>query len=188
MILGAYCIHNSWNCFVFLNFVDFNAAKELLKASDAAVNAITSVGWVGILVACVVATLTKHHVTWWWIGAFFNIAAPIMRFFVAKEGGVIGVIVSNFISGLAFGLFSTWPVMLAALWPQEKRAYINAIASLSNYVGGALGVVLIPLVASTGPDLSKFLKIQAIFSVVPFGKTRPRSREENIDLCRFAGS
>jgi len=167
MILAAYCVHNAWNCFVFLNFLDFDAAKVLLKTSDSAVGAITTLGWVGILVAVVVATQTRLHMSCWWVGAFFNILAPIIRYFLAKDGSVAGVIITNFVAGLAFGIFSTWPVMLAAMWPQDKRAYITAIASLSNYVGGALGVLIIPAVANSGPSLENFLKIQAIFSFVP---------------------
>ena len=112
----AYSIHNAWNCFVFLNFVDDGAARQLMGASEGEIATITSLGWVGIFLGAIVATFTRKHLTMFWVGAAFNIFAPILRYFVCES--VFGVIVSNVIAGLSFGVFSTWPVMLAAMWPQ----------------------------------------------------------------------
>ena len=59
--------------------------------------------------------------------------------------------------------------MLAGLqWPEERRTVVTAVASLSNYVGGAAGVLFMPAVATSAPALLEVFRLQA-FACVPLG-------------------
>lgn len=40
--------------------------------------------------------------------------------------------------------------MLSLMWDEDFRPFITAVASLSNYTGGALAVVIIPVIAKDG--------------------------------------
>jgi hypothetical protein len=169
-VLVAYMVHNFWNCWVFLNFVNFDAAKALLNATDGQIGLITTMGWLGILSTVPVVVITKNHTQWLYIAGVLNCLAPVARAFAAAAGSATLVIVTNFVAGMGFGILSAWPAMLAAMWPEEQRTVVTAVACLSNYVGGAAGVVIIPLVAYDSETLLSFLYVQAVFAAVPFGE------------------
>lgn len=69
--------------------------------------------------------------------------------------------------GSAFGVLGVWPAMLAAVhWREHRRALVIAIAGLSNYVGGAAGVLFFPTFANTADELLNVFRIQAFASAV----------------------
>jgi len=147
-----------------------SVTKKVLNASEAEVDMIITMGWLGMLLTVPIATLIKDHGKWFWIAACANVAVPIVRYFAALMANVKIVIATNFVAGMSAGIFSTWPVMLAAMWPGDERAYINAVASLSNYAGGAIAVLMIPVVAVDPGTLKFFLLVQAFFSAGPLGE------------------
>lgn len=50
-------------------------------------------------------------------------------------------------------------------WPPRLHAFVIAVASLSNYVGGAAGTVAMPLIADDAASLLHCLRMQAFLSV-----------------------
>jgi MFS family permease len=143
--------------------------QALLNADDSQIGLITSFGWLGILTTIPVVILTKDHTTWLFVAGFLNCAAPIARAFAASAGSATAVIATNFVAGMGFGILSAWPAMLAAMWTEEHRTVVTAAACLSNYVGGAAGVMIIPMVAYDAETLRSFLIVQAWVAAVPFG-------------------
>ena len=106
------------------------------------------------------------------IGGLLNATAPMLRYAAVACSGwdpaarYSAVLVSSFVQGAAFGLIGAWPATLAALqWPARRRVVVTAIASLSNYVGGALGTVAMPLIASTPSSLLSCFYVQALAGV-----------------------
>lgn len=43
--LGVFCLHNAFNCWMFLNFTNFAPAEQLLGADAQQVAFITTAGW-----------------------------------------------------------------------------------------------------------------------------------------------
>ena len=171
-VLFAFSCHNAWNCWCFVNFTDYGPAAELLHVSSAEVGSITMAGWIGILVALPVVTVcTKRRRLLLFIGGAVNVAAAPARYFAAQyagqtRSGYYAIVASNAAIGMAFGILSAWPPMLASqMWPKPARTTVTAIASLSNYVGGAVGTVCMPAIATSGDRLLYIFKIQAIVSI-----------------------
>ena len=98
-----------------------------------------------------------------------NVGPPVLRYWAALRGSYELVALSNFLQGAAFGVLGAWPAMLAALqWPEEKRTLVTAVASLSNYVGGAAGVTFMPAMADTASKLLEIFRWQSYISVLLF--------------------
>ena len=161
-VIVVFSLHNAWNCWVFLNFTNFGPAEELLGVGDAEIAFITTIGWIGILTSVPVVTVCTWHRTLLFAAGLMNVGPPALRYFAAVQGNYELVVLSNFLQGTAFGVLGAWPAMLAALqWPQEQRTLVTAVASLSNYVGGAAGVTFMPAMADTAPKLLEIFKIQS---------------------------
>ena len=136
---------------MFLNFTSFKPAEELLGVSESQVGFITTAGWLGILLMLPVVTLCTWHRSLLFFAGVLNVGAPVMRYFAARGGNYPVVAFTNFLQGASFGVIGAWPPMLAAMqWPQQRRALVIAVASLSNYVGGAVGVVFFASVSASG--------------------------------------
>eukprot|EP00040_Diaphanoeca_grandis_P019433 m.102639 g.102639 ORF g.102639 m.102639 type:complete len:507 (+) comp27425_c0_seq1:377-1897(+) len=163
LTLVVFSLHNGWNCFVFLNFVNYKPAREMLNTTDSEIGLINTMGWVGILCGTPVVTLWPQSYArlLLFIAGSLNCGAPVMRYFGAMAGSGDVMVATQFLQGAAFGVIGAWPAMLARLqWPKRRRTLVTAIASLSNYVGGALGTLLMPTIASTAPELLHVLWIQ----------------------------
>jgi hypothetical protein len=147
----------------------------LLGASAAQVGFITTAGWLGILTTLPIVTVCPWHRTLLALGGLLNVGAPILRYYAAARyaPGVPGVVpgvpgaydlvaLSNALQGAAFGVLGAWPPMLAAMqWPARRQALVIALASLSNYVGGALGTVAMPAIAGSAEQLLGVFERQA---------------------------
>jgi hypothetical protein len=170
LILVVFSLHNAWNCWVFLNFTNFGPAEELLGVGDAEIGFVTTIGWLGILSTVPLVTLWQgDHRTLLFAAGLMNVAPPVLRYFAAVQGSYQLVVLSNFLQGSAFGVLGAWPAMLAALqWPEERRTLVTAIASLSNYVGGAVGVSFMPAMADTAPKLLEIFRVQSYVAAVLF--------------------
>ena len=170
LILVVFSMHNAWNCWVFLNFTNFRPAQQLLNASAAQIGFVTTVGWLGILSTVPLVTLWQgDHRTLLFVAGVMNVAPPVLRYCAALKRNYELVAVSNFLQGGAFGVLGAWPAMLAALqWPEERRTLVTAIASLSNYVGGAAGVTFMPAMADTAPRLLEIFRVQSYIAGVLF--------------------
>jgi len=153
---------------VFLNFANFDAAKALLHADDSQIGLITTMGWVGIVSTIPIVVFTKEHKQWLFIAGFLNCAAPVARAFLAAQGSATGIIATNFVAGMGLGVLTIWPPMLAAMWAEEHRAVVTAAACCSMYLGGAAGVMIIPLLAYDAESLQAFLAMQACVAALPF--------------------
>eukprot|EP01043_Picozoa_sp_COSAG02_P028918 COSAG02_NODE_1776_length_10963_cov_3.430136_4_plen_402_part_00 len=154
---------------VFLNFTNFGPAEELLGVGDAEIGFITTIGWLGILATVPLVTVCTWHRTLLFAAGLMNVAPPALRYFAAVRGNYELVALSNFLQGSAFGVLGAWPAMLAALqWPEEQRTLVTAVASLSNYVGGAAGVTFMPAMADTAPKLLEIFKVQSYVAALLF--------------------
>jgi hypothetical protein len=168
-ILVVFSLHNAWNCWVFLNFTNFGPAEELLGVGDADIGFVTTIGWLGILSTVPVVTVCTWHRTLLFAAGVMNVGPPVLRYWAALRGSYELVALSNFLQGAAFGVLGAWPAMLAALqWPEEKRTLVTAVASLSNYVGGAAGVTFMPAMADTASKLLEIFRWQSYISVLLF--------------------
>jgi hypothetical protein len=157
---------------VFLNFTNFGPAKALLGVTDEKIGAITTVGFLGILFALPFATGCRWHRTLLVAGGLLNATAPMLRYAAVVCPGwgaatrYSAVLVSSIVQGAAFAVIGAWPATLAALqWPARQRVVVTAVASLSNYAGGALGSVAMPLVANTPAALLGCFRLQALAGV-----------------------
>jgi hypothetical protein len=164
-ILAVFSLHNAWNCWVFLNFTNFGPAEELLGVGDAEIGFITTVGWLGILSTVPLVTVCTCHRMLLAAAGLLNVVPPVLRYFAALHGSYKVVALTNFLQGGSFGVLGAWPAMLAALqWPEERRTLVTAVASLSNYVGGAAGVLFMPAMADTKEHLLDIFYVQAWIS------------------------
>ena len=162
--LLAYCVHNGWNCWVFLNFTNAQPAVEALHVDNASVSAITAVGWLGILAAVPLVPLCPagHQRRLLVVAGLLNALSPVLRYYGARRGNFPLVLCTNVLQGGAFGILAAWPPVLAvAQWPERRHALITAVASLSNYVGGAAGTIAMPLLAPDAAGLLRTLRLQA---------------------------
>ena len=129
LFLGVYALHNAWNCWTFLNFSNFEPAKELLAATDEQIGFITTVGWLGICSTLPVVALCSWQRALLVVACLANALAPIVRYFAASacyhDGGHDAlacsyalVALSNYVQGAAFGVLGAWPSLLGAQWPE----------------------------------------------------------------------
>jgi len=165
-VLFVYCIHNAWNCWVFLNFTNVKPASELLGVSEVQISAMLTAGWVGILSTIPLVTVCTWHRTLLVAAGIVNACAPVLRYSAAtaaaSHGSLNVVIFTNWLMGAAFGIIGAWPPMLAAMqWPSSRHSLVTAVASLSNYAGGAAGVALMPLIAASPSALLEAFRWQA---------------------------
>ena len=173
-VLVVYAVHNAWNCWVFLNFTNFGPAQQLLGVGEREVGLLTTVGFLGILAALLVATLSSWPRAVLVIGGVLNATAPMLRYIAVSSGWSHStryacVLASSFLQGNAFGLIGAAPAMLAALqWPERLRSFVIAVASLSNYVGGAAGTAAMPVIAGDAASLLRCFRWQA-YASVPLG-------------------
>jgi len=165
IILSVFSLHNAWNCLVFLNFSNYGPGEALFGVGEGEIGLITTLGWVGILSSLPVVTLCRWHRLLLFAAGLLNTLAPIARYVAAEYESYLVVLLTNFAQGAAFGVIGAWPPMLAMQWPEERRTLVTAIAALSNYVGGAAGVVFMPLMATDGPSLLGVFRFQAYISV-----------------------
>jgi hypothetical protein len=172
----VFSIHNGYNCFTFLNFTNFAPAAALLNITEPEVGLITTVGFIGILATLPAVALCRWHRTLLLFSGILNATAPILRY-VAASGDDWSrtlrfqcILLSNFLQGGAFGVLGAWPAVLAAQWPTHRRTLVTAITSLSNYVGGSIGTLTMPLVANSAGSLLGVLRVQA-FASIPLSLT-----------------
>ena len=153
--------------FTFLNFTNYEPAEELLGVGNSAVGLLTTGGLLGILSAVPLVPICRWHRTLLFVGGGLNVAAPVVRYLGAQQKSYAWVLASNVMQGNAFGIIGAWPPMLASLqWPERRHALVIAIASLSNYVGGAIGTLATPAVASSAASLLYLFKIQIYISAM----------------------
>lgn len=114
-----------------------------------------------------IAVACSWHRSLLGVAGFLNVLAPVVRYFAAQAGAYEVVLLTNFLLGNAFGVLGVWPAMLAAVhWREQRRAVVIAIAGLSNYVGGAAGVLFFPTFANTAEELLNVFEVQAYVSIV----------------------
>jgi hypothetical protein len=170
LILVVFSLHNAWNCWVFLNFTNFGPAQKLLGVDRAHIGLITTAGWLGILSTVPLVTLwQRDHRTLLFGAGVMNVVPPVIRYVGALHRSYALVLASNFLQGSAFGVLGAWPAMLASLqWPEERRTLVTAVASLSNYVGGAAGVTFMPVMADTATKLLEIFRVQSYVAAMLF--------------------
>lgn len=79
---------------------------------------------------------------------------------MCADGVYEWMVITNFLQGAAYGVIGAWPPMLAVLLvPPRHQTAVTAVASLSNYVGGAAGVVFMPAVATTSSALLQIFQV-----------------------------
>ena len=172
LFLTVYALHNAWNCWTFLNFSNFEPAKELLAATDAQIGSVTEVGRLGICSTPPVVGVCSWQRSLLVVVCLANALAPMVRFFAATacyhDGGHDAlacsyalVAVSNFVQGAAFGVLGAWPSLLGAQWPDERATLVTAISSLANYVGGAAATLYMPTRVTTASALLQLFQQQA---------------------------
>ena len=173
VVLAVFVLHNAWNCWCFLNFTNAAPAVALLGVSTRQVGMITAAGWCGILTSLPMVTLiTKRHRSLLIVAGLVNACVPVARYYCAnptwaKGSGFTLIVGSNWLMGAAFGVIGVWPPMLAAImWPKRRHTLVTAVGALSNNVGGAFGVALMPVIASTPQALLNTLQIQA-YAAIP---------------------
>jgi len=167
-VLIVFCLHNSWNCWVFLNASsDVEAAKELFGLNDSEVGTLNTVGLLGIGFLLPVATVCKWPRALLWFGGIINVASPILRYYGAKSGSYWLVVATFAGNGMAYGVIGVWPPILAVTFAREERhAVVTAVALLSNWLGGAMAAIITPLVSrGQGDGLLALLEGQAYVSV-----------------------
>ena len=161
LILVVFVLHNGWNCFVFLDFAAFPPAIDLLHIDNGKVGLLGTMGWIGILLLLPVLTVCTWHRTLLFIAGAVNALAPALRYYAAVQKNYPVMVLSSVLVGAAYGVIGAWPPMLArVLFPKRRWAVVIAIASLANYFGGAVGVLLLPAIVSTGDDLLNVLYVQ----------------------------
>ena len=116
------------------------------------------------------------------IAGFLNVLAPAIKYLAADPTILVNFLhvdpevfaairgptlwVSQFLQGAAYGVIGAWPAMLAMLqWPRRMHTGVIAVASLSNYIGGAVGVLVVPLKAPDAIQLQTLLRIQTFVCV-----------------------
>eukprot|EP00854_Cymbomonas_tetramitiformis_P009188 gene9188-10888_t len=157
VVLLVYSLHNAWNCWVFLNFANYAPVERLLRVGEPEVGFINTAGFLGILITLPLVTICRRRRLLLFLAGLLNTAAAVIRYFAAVQGNYLVVVASNLFSGAAFGVLGAWPPLLAAAWPVKRRTVVTAVASLSNYVGGAVGGFCIPLVAADSAALLRLL-------------------------------
>ena len=166
-VLTVFSLHNAWNCFTFLNFTNYAPTEELLGVDSSAVGLLTTVGWLGILSGVPLVPACRWHRSLLFTGDALNYLAPVHRFFAARPKSYAWVFISNLMQGHAFGIIGAWPPLLASLqWPERRHALVTAIASLANYVGGAVGTLAMPAIADSAGTLLTLFEAQAYISAV----------------------
>jgi hypothetical protein len=160
----------AYNCFTFLNFTNPDPAAALLRISSEQVGFITTVGFMGIFFTLPLVTVCRCHRTLLVFAGVLNAAAPVLRYVAAANEDLLyvpqsmryqAVLMSSFFQGNAFGIIGAWPAVLATEWPLRRRTFVTAIASLSNYVGGAIGTLSMPLIAGDASALLGVFRAQA---------------------------
>jgi len=168
LIIVTFSLHNAYNCWFFLNFTNFKPAESLYQVSEADIGLITTAGWIGIIVGLPLL-VTKWHRSMLLFSGFLNTAPSLLRSYVSHNlsefHGVDIVILTNFLAGVSFGVLGAWPAMLASQWPQEWRATITAICSLSNYAGGTAAVLTMPLIADEADGLLRVFEYQSYIAI-----------------------
>ena len=176
--LLVYSLHNGWNCWVFLNFTNFGPAKTLLGATDREVGFITTMGWIGILSTLPIVAVCSWQRALLVAACLVNTLAPVLRYVTADlcysahaHGSQQGcsyplIVLSSYLQGAAFGVLGAWPSLLGAQWPPEQRTLVTAVASLSNYVGGAAGTTYMPACVASASALLGLFRWQAAVSSV----------------------
>lgn len=172
-VLAVFSMHNAFNCFAFLSFADYTPAKEIFHDSghgtDEDVGFINTMGWVGILSTLPVVSAVESRGLLVAAG-LANTGAPVLRYLGARASNYPMVVAAQFLQGAAFGVIGAWPALLARLqWPAPARTIVTAVASLSNYIGGAIGVVVMPSIAPSGTALVAVLLLQCYVAAGLFG-------------------
>eukprot|EP00947_MAST-08B_sp_MAST-8B-sp1_P000338 g338.t1 len=167
LCLVVFSLHNGFNCFVFLNYVNYAPARALLNATDSEVGFVNTAGWIGILSGIPLVTVCRWHRTLLFLAGAAQCAAPVARYLGAASVPV--AVATQLMVGAAFGVIGAWPAMLARLqWPRHRRTLVTAIAALSNYVVGSLGTAIMPSIASTGPALHQVFFAQCFIAAFLF--------------------
>ena len=165
VVLIVFALHNAWNCWTFLDFTNFEPAEELLKVGSSDIGVLQTVSWLGILVVVPIPGFVPAKWQRALLVAFslVNALAPVMRYVGAIHANLPVVAVSSFLQGAAAGVIIVWPpILAAAMWPERQRPVVIAIAGLSNYIGGAAGVALMPVIAASADSLLDMLQAQAL--------------------------
>eukprot|EP00041_Stephanoeca_diplocostata_P037661 m.1433435 g.1433435 ORF g.1433435 m.1433435 type:complete len:452 (-) comp25080_c0_seq11:4744-6099(-) len=161
LVLISFTLHNAFNCWCFLNFANFKPVEDLMHVTAHDVAFMTTIGWIGILSTLPIVTVCSYRRVLLCIGGLLNIAAPVTRYIGAVNGSEPLVTFSQWLIGAAFGIIGAWPPLLASLqWEKKHHTLITAIASLANYVGGAIGTIVIPEIAKTSSGLLHLLRLQ----------------------------
>ncbi|GMH47875.1 hypothetical protein TrVE_jg8970 [Triparma verrucosa] len=163
LTLLTFTLHNSFNCWFFLNFTNFPPAQSLLSLTEQQVGSITTAGWLGILSTLPLVTLCTYHRTLLFLSGLLNILPPFLRYYTSlnqTSSTYTLICLSNFLAGSSFGIIGAWPAMLAQQWGEGERAGITAAASLANYAGGAVAVVFVPVLAGDGEGLLRMFEYQ----------------------------
>jgi len=167
-VIGVFSLHNAWNCFVFLDFNEYEYVKDLLNINDSQVGFINSMGWVGIISTLPLVTVCKWPRALLLIAGLINAFSPALRFYAAKTKSYSLMWVSSLAIGSVYGVIGAWPPLLASLMlPHRPESWtlVTAIASLANYAGGAIGTSLLPAIINSADDLVEVLRMQTLIGI-----------------------
>ena len=120
-------------------------------------------GWFGILSTVPLVTICTWHRSLLFVVGFINAAAPALRYHAAVTKNYPVMVVSSFAVGSVYGVIGAWPPLLARLlFPSSPNRWtlVTAVASLANYLGGAVGTTLLPAVINNADDLLHVLELQ----------------------------
>ena len=161
VVLATFSLHNGWNCWMSMNFVNFAPGMELLGVDEPTIGIINACGFLGILAGVPAVIVCRWPRTLLIFSGLLNVLPALLRYYAALSRNWQLIAASNFLNCAAFGVIGAWPPMLAtAQWANSRRLLVISVASLSNYVGGALGTLLMPQIASTASRLLEVLRLQ----------------------------
>lgn len=183
-VLITFSLHNGWNCWASMNFVNFVPAQALLDVDEEVpsprhrtrpfdmlsracilrsqtIGIINMCGFVGVLAGLPAVMVCRWPRVLLMLSGLFNVLPIVLRYTGALHRSWMLVATSNFLVNAAFGVLGAWPPMLASSqWPEARRGAVISVASLSNAVGGALGTLAMPRLAGTALGLLEVLRLQ----------------------------
>ena len=133
VVLITFSLHNGWNCWSSMNFVNFSPVQALLEVDEPTVGIINACGWLGILCAVPIVVGCQRPRVLLLGSGVLNVLPAALRYYGALHRDWRLVALSNFLNNAAFGAIGSWPAMLASSqWPERHRSLVISIASLSE--------------------------------------------------------
>lgn len=168
-ILGVFCLHNAWSCCSLITLsADAPSAMSLLGIDESQIGTVNASGMLAMIAFLPLGMFCRWHRTLLTVGALVNALAVPVRYMAVSQGNFGMAIASYVMTGFAGAVFLVWPALIAALlFPEPRWGFVIAVAGLSNYVGGALGALLVPIFSQdTRSGMRSVLEAETYASLV----------------------